>query len=76
MFKVCVKFSGGLRNIPGGCELFSGFGKFSGWLHVKFSGNAKTFSRRVEKILRGRGLKFFQEGLRIVHKGWDFLGKG
>ena len=36
----------------------------------------KTFSRRVEKILRGRGLRFFQEGLRIFHKGLDISGRG
>ena len=30
----------------------------------------KTFSRRVENLfLGGRGLRFFQEGLRIFHKG-------
>ena len=46
------------------------------WLHVKFSGSVKTFSRRVEKILGGRGLKFFQEGLRIFHKGLGYFGKG
>ena len=43
---------------------------------MKFSGGVKTFSRRVEKIFRGRGLKFFQEGLRIFHKGLGFFGKG
>ena len=43
---------------------------------MKFSGSVKTFSRRVEKNLGGMGLRFFQEGLRIVHKGWDFSGKG
>ena len=48
-----MKFSLGLRNISGGSELFSGFDKFSGWLHVKFSGSVKTFSRRVEKNFRG-----------------------
>ena len=76
MFKVCVKFSGGLRNIPGGWELLSGFDKFSGWLHVKFSGSVKTFSRRVENILVGRGLRFFEEELRIFHKGLEFFEKG
>ena len=29
---------------------------------MKFSGSVKTFSRKVEKILGGRGLRFFQEG--------------
>ena len=79
----------GLRNVQGVCEifrevkkysggreLFSGFVKFSGWLHVKFSGSVKRFSRRVEKNLRGRGLRFFQEGLIIVHKGLGFSGRG
>ena len=71
-----MKFSGGLRNIPGGWELFSGFDKFSGWLHGKFSGGVKTFSRRVEYFLGGRGFRFFQERLRIFHKGLGFFGKG
>ena len=26
-------------------------------------------------IIRGRGLTFFQEGLRIFHKGLGFFGK-
>ena len=46
---------------------------------MKFSGSVKTFSRRVEKILRGGGgggLRFFQEGLRIFHKGLGFFVKG
>ena len=43
---------------------------------MKFSGSVKTFSRRVEKILGGRGLRFFQEGLRIFTRGWDFSGRG
>ena len=43
---------------------------------MKFSGSVKTFSRRVEINLGGRGLRFFQEGLRIVHKGLGFFGKG
>ena len=43
---------------------------------MKFSGSVETFSRSVEKILGGMGLRLFQEGLIIVHKGWDFLGKG
>ena len=30
-----------------------GFDKFSGWLHVKFSGSVETFSKRVEKKIRG-----------------------
>ena len=67
---------GGVEKFSGDEELFSGFDKFSGWLHVKFSGSVKTFSRRVEKILGGRGLRFFQEGLRIFHKGLGFFGKG
>ena len=72
------KFSGGggVEKFSGEGELFSGFDKFSGWLHVKFSGSVKTLSRRVEKILGGRGLRFFQEGLRIFHKGLGFFGKG
>ena len=49
--------------------------KFSGWLHGKFSGGVKTFSRRVEHFLGGRGLTYFQEGLRIFHKGLGFFGK-
>ena len=43
---------------------------------MKFSGSVKIFSRRVEKILGGRGLRLFQEGLRIFHKGLGFFGKG
>ena len=43
---------------------------------MKFSGSVKTFSRRVEKILGGRGLRFFQEGLRTFHKGLGFSGRG
>ena len=46
------------------------------WFQVKFSWSVKTFSRRVEKILGGRGLRFFQEGLRIFHKGLGFFGNG
>ena len=71
-----MKFSGGLRNIPGGGELFSGFDKFSGWLHVKFSGSVNTFQGGLKKFLGGRGLKFFLEGLRIFDKGLGFFGKG
>ena len=48
-----MKFSGGLKKYSGGGGFDSGFDKFSGWLHVKFSGGVKTFSRRVEKIFRG-----------------------
>ena len=77
MFKVCVKFSGRLRNIPGVDNYLVALSNFQGtWLHVKFSGSVKTFSGRVEKILGGRGLRFFQEGLRIFHKGLGFFGKG
>ena len=36
---------------------------------MKFSGSVKRFSRKVEKILGGRGL-------RIFHKGLGFFGKG
>ena len=44
---------------------------------MKFSGSVKTFSRRVENILGGRGLRFFQEGLRNFHNGFGiFFGKG
>ena len=44
---------------------------------MKFSGSVKTFSRRVKKFLGSRGLKFFQEGLRIFHKGkLGFFRKG
>ena len=43
---------------------------------MKFLGSVKTFSRRVEKILGGRGLRIFHEGLRIFHKGLGFFGKG
>ena len=65
-------FRGELRNFRGrvekfseggGGELFSGFDKFSGWLHVKFSGSVKTFSRRVEKILGGMGVEIFSGGI-------------
>ena len=42
---------------------------------MRFSGSVKTFSRRVEKILGGRGLRFFQEGLGIFHKGLGFFRK-
>ena len=43
---------------------------------MKFSGSVKTFPRRIEKILGGRGLRFFQGRLRIIHKGLGFFGKG
>ena len=43
---------------------------------MKFSGSVKTFSRRVEKILGGKWLRFFQEGLRIFHKGLGFFRTG
>ena len=43
---------------------------------MKFLGSVQTFSRRVEKILGGRGLRFFQEGLSIFHKGLGFFVKG
>ena len=43
---------------------------------MKFSGSVKTFSKRVEKILGGRELRFFQEGLRIFQKGLGYFGKG
>ena len=36
---------------------------------MKFSGSVKTFSRRAEKILRGRGLRFFQEDLEFFTRG-------
>ena len=39
---------------------------------MKFSWSVKTFSRRVEKVLWGRGLRFFQGGLTIFHKGFRF----
>ena len=72
-----MKFSGVLRNIPGVENYSVAWTNFhGGTLHVKFSGGVKTFSRRVEKCLRGRGLIFFGEGLRIFHKGLGFFGKG
>ena len=34
------------------------------------------FSGRVEKNFRGRGFRFFQEGLIIFHRGLGFFRKG
>ena len=65
MFKVCVKFSWRLRNIQGVENYLVALSNFQGGCICEI----ETFSRRVEKILGGRGLRFF-------HKGLGFFGKG
>ena len=72
-----MRFSGGVEIFSGGVEIFSeglrlypgGVAIFFGEGGVKNSGSVKTFSRRVEQILGGRGLRF-------SHKGLGFFGKG
>ena len=67
---------GGVEKFSGEGELFSGFDKFSGWLHVKFSGSVKTFLRRLEKILGGRGLRFFSRGIEKFSQGVGICREG
>ena len=67
-----MKFSGGLRNIPGGLRIIQ-------WLRTNFQGGCMRNFQGVLGCLGclgGRGLTFFQEGLRIFHKGLGFFGKG
>ena len=39
---------------------------------TNFLGSVKTFSRRVEKFLGGRGLRIFYKGLGFFGKGLRF----
>ena len=60
---------GGVKNYSGALINLQGVGKLSVCVE-KFSG-------RVEIFLGGKGSRFFQEGLRIFHKGLGFFwGRG
>ena len=63
-----MKFSGALRNIPGVENYSVALTNIQGGCIGNFQEVLRHFQGGLKIFLGGRGLTFFQEGMRIFHK--------